>query len=293
MQIKGQIVVLLTVVAFAAFARKATMPQLSAPAFAHTDAEKNDMARAMLGRALDFSNDCIPDGGPWVGGGEPPFTWNGFLGRGAVDGWSQQDRKDAFAFYLSTLGTNDCRSLPLRERELVRVALSKCRTFNFVEAAPSLKALALNPNGIYRDHAIELAMQFSPVDDSATAFSETIMTNTTAYTRREYAAASCQYARMLLNFNATNDVQRAIRNRAVNMFYRNRLLPANAYYVVDRLFVQYISGYETSSNRLENVNNLLSLSTCPRISVEYFTSVTNQLLSSGQPLVQLNIGEGE
>ena len=263
----------------------------TACAFAHTDAEKSDMARAMLGRALDFSNDCIPDGGPWVGGGEPPFTWNGFLGRGAVDGWSQQDRKDAFAFYLSTLGTNDCRALPLRERELVRVALSKCRAFNFVEAAPSLKALALNPNGIYRDHAIELAMQFSPVDDSATAFSETIMTNTTAYTRREYAAASCQYARVLLNFNATNDVQRAIRDRAVNMFYRNRMLPSNAYYVVDMLFVRYVNGYETSSNRLEHAINALSLPSSNPTTIRRFTSVTNQLLSSGQPLVQLDIGE--
>lgn len=264
----------------------------TACAFAHTDAEKNDMARAMLGRALDFSNDCIPDGGPWVGGGEPPFTWNGFLGRGAVDGWSQQDRKDAFAFYLSTLGTNDCRSLPLRERELVRVALSKCRAFNFVEAAPSLKALALNPNGIYRDDAIELAIQFSPVDDTATAFAETIMTNTTGYTRRENAAACCQYADMLLKFSATNDAQRAVRDRAVNMYYRNRILPSSAYSIVDRLFVQYIGGYEASSNRLEHALNALSLPSSNSTTRRRFTSVTNQLLSSGRPLVQLDIGEG-
>ena len=263
----------------------------TACAFAHTAAEKNAMAKAMLGRALDFSNDCIPDGGPWVGEGEPPFTWNGFLGRGEVDGWSQQDRKDAFAFYLSTLGTNDCRSLPPREHELVRVALSKCSAFNFVEAAPSLKALALNPNGIYRSNAIRLAIQFSPVDDSVTAFAETIMTNTVGCTRQEYGAASCQYAQMLLDFNATNDMQRTVRDRAVNMFYRNRMLPSAAYSIVDGLFVRYISGYETSSNRLEHALNVLSMPIYAELSGEHFISVTNQLLSSGQPLVQLNIGE--
>ena len=262
-------------------------------AFAHTVEETNAVARAMLERALDFSNDNISDGGPWVGEGEPPFTWNGFLGRGEVDGWSQQARKDAFAWYLSTLGTNNCTSFTAMDKELVRIALSKCRTLNFIEAGPSMKALALNPDGIYRSNAIRLAIQFCPVDDLATVFTETIMTNTTGYTRQEFSAASCEYARMLLNFNATNDAQRAIRDRAVNMFYRNRMLPANAYYVVDRLFVQYINGYETSSNRLECALNVLSLPIYAELSGDYFTSVTNQLLSSGQPLVQLSIGGGE
>ena len=265
----------------------------TACAFAHTDAEKNDMARAMLGRALDFSNDCIPDGGPWVGGGEPPFTWNGFLGRGAVDGWSQQDRKDAFAFYLSTLGTNDCRSLPLRERELVRVALSKCRAFNFVEAAPSLKALALNPNGICRVDAIRLVMQFCPVEDSLTDFAEMIITNNAGYSSRESGVTSGHYANRLLSFNPTNAVQFACRSRGVGMLYRHRMTDPVATEIVDELFKKYISGYSASSNRLAFAVNAIDTPGCVPPDKSYFTSVTNQLLSSGQPLVQLDIGEGE
>ena len=261
--------------------------------FAHTPEETNDMVRAMLERAAFGWNDDLSDGVPWIGGGEPPLTWNGFLGRGEVDGWSQQERKNAFAWYLSTLGTNDCTSFTTTDQALVRTALFECRTLNYTNAAPALKALALNPNGIYRSDAIRLAMQFCPVDDSETAFAESIMTNTTGYTRHEFSAASCEYARMLLNFNATNDIQRAIRNRAVNMFYRNRMLPSNAYYVVDMLFVRYIGGYETSSNRLEHALNVLSLPNSNPIIIRKFTTVTNQLLSSGQPLVQLNIGGGD
>lgn len=260
---------------------------------AHTPEETNAVARAMLEHAAFGWNDDLSDGGPWIGGGEPPLTWNGFLGRGEVDGWSQQARKNAFAWYLSTLGTNDCTSFTTTDRELVRTALFECRTLNYVEAAPSLKALALNTNGIYRSNAIELAMQFSSVDDAMTSFVETIMTNMVGYTSGERGTASCQYANRLLSFDATNDVQMAVRDRAVNMFYRNRMLPSAAYSIVDRLFVQYISGYETSSNRLEHALNALSLPSSNPTTIRRFTSVTNQLLSSGQPLVQLNIDDGE
>ena len=262
-------------------------------AFAHTVEETNAVARAMLERALDFSNDNISDGGPWVGEGEPPFTWNGFLGRGEVDGWSQQARKDAFAWYLSTLGTNNCTSFTAMDTELVRIALSKCRTLNFIEAGPSMKALALNPDGIYRSNAIRLAIQFCPVDDLATVFTETIMTNTTGYTHRESGMASCQYANRLLSFNATNAVQIACRDNAVMMFYRHRMTDPAATEIVDNLFGRYIAGYNTSSNRLAFAIFAIDNPSCVRPDKLYFTSVTNQLLSSGQPLVQLSIGGGD
>ena len=260
---------------------------------AHTPEATNAVVRAMLEHAALGWNDDLSDGGPWMGGGEPPLTWNGFLGKGEVDGWSQQARKDAFAWYLSTFGTNDCTFFTATDRTLVRTALFECRTLNYKEASPALKALAMNPNGIYREEAIELAMQFSPVDDALTSFAETIMTNMVGYTSGERGTASCQYANRLLSFDATNNVQMAVRDRAVNMFYRNRMLPSAAYSIVDRLFVQYISGYETSSNRLEHALNALSLPSSYPTTLRRFTSVTNQLLSSGQPLVQLNIGEGE
>ena len=260
-------------------------------ALAYTTEETNAVARAMLERVYYSAHDDLSE--PLVDVGEPPFTWNGFLGRGEVDGWSQQARKDAFAWYLSTLGTNDCTSFTSMDRELVRIALSKCRTLNFIEAGPSLKALALNPNGIHRNNAIRLAIQFCPVNDSMTVFTETIMTNTVGYTHRESGMASCQYANRLLSFNATNAVQIACRENAVRMFYRNRMSDAAGTEIVDELFVRYIAGYGTSSNRLAFALNAIASPSCVRPDKQYFTSVTNQLLSSGQPLVQLNIDDGE
>ena len=47
-----------------------------------------------------------------------------------------------------------------------------------------------------------------------------------------------------------------------------------------------------SSNRLEFANFVLGHPDARDFNIRKFTSVTNQLLSSGQPLVQLDIGEG-
>ena len=68
MPIRGHIAILLTAVAFAAFARKATMPQLSAPAFADTEVVTNmpmpsvDMATRRVSFSLAFAatpSNCV------------------------------------------------------------------------------------------------------------------------------------------------------------------------------------------------------------------------------------------
>ena len=53
-----------------------------------------------------------------------------------------------------------------------------------------------------------------------------------------------------------------------------------------------IDGYVASSNRLTYAINAFSYPACASIFGDYFTSVTNQLLSSGQPLIQLDIDVG-
>ena len=154
-----------------------------------------------------------------------------------------------------------------------------------------MKTLALNPKGIYRDRAIELAIKFSNVDDSITAFVETIMTNSPSYNFIEQGKASAHYASRLLSFNVTNAIQIASRDAGVKMLYRNRLLESGTDAIIDEVFLKYIDGYGSSSNRLEYAINSFSHPKCAKIFGAYFTSVTNQLLSSGQPLPWINFGE--
>ena len=74
------------------------------------------------------------------------------------------------------------------------------------------------------------------------------------------------------------------------MLYRNRLLESGTDAIIDEVFLKYIDGYGTSSNRLEYAINSFSYPKCAEIFGDYFTSVTNQLLSSGQPLPWINVG---
>ena len=263
----------------------------AAAAHGHTPAETNEMVSAMLGRVLYFASDNWVDN-VGISKREAPVTWPGFLGRDESHGWTLAEKKAAFDWYLSTLGTNDCKALRGDERRYVGVAVDQCRVLNYVEAMTPLKALALNPRGICRKDAMELVIQFCPVDDATTEFVETIMTNSAVYNFREQGAASAHYADRLLSFNATNTVQLASREAAVRMLYRNRLLESGTDAIIDEVFFKYIDGYSSSSNRLEYAINAFSYPKCARIFGDYFTSVTNQLLSSGQPLPWINVGGG-
>jgi len=259
--------------------------------YAHTEAETNAVARSMLEFVLLSVDDSFDDTDNGVEK-EAIVTWPSFLALGESEGWTPPEKKAAFAWYLSMLGTNDCTSLSATDHELVRIALSKCEVLDYAEGVQSYKALALNPKGIYRNRAIELAIKYSPVNDSTTEFVETIMTNLTSYSIGESGAASCQYANKILSFNATNECQQMIVGNAVEMFYRNRMLAPNAFSIIDHLFVKYIDNYVMSSNRLEHALYSLSLPDCGPIAKRRFTSVTNQLLSSGQPLPWINVGGG-
>lgn len=255
----------------------------------HTYDETNDVVYAALDRAA-FYYDDLPWGAP-PDNDPPPTTWRGFLGAD-TNGWTLAGKMAAFDWYLSTLATNDCETLDESDELYARVAVGKCKWLNYTNSVNAMKTLALNPKGICRDSAIELAIKFSPVDDLVTTFVETIMTNSAGYSLMERGTASCQYADKLLSFNATNENQRTVVANAIGMFYKNRMLAPNAFSVVDHLFVRYIDNYTMSSNRLEHALHVLSLPDCGPVAKRNFTSVTNQLLSSGQPLPWINVGWG-
>ena len=271
----------MTLCAFAASSVVAT-------ASGHTYDETNEMVYAALSRAAfyyaDLREGSPPDNDP------PPTTWLGFLGP-ETNGWTLAGKMAAFDWYLSTLATNDCKSLDYFDKLYAAVAVGKCEEFNYTNAVNSMKALALNSKGICRDDAIGLVVNFGNVDDSTTAFVETILTNSTIYNFYEQGTASARYASRLLSFNATNVIQIASRDAAVRMLYRNRLLESGTDAIIDEVFLKYIDGYGASSNRLEYAINSFSYPKCAEIFGNYFTSVTNQLLSSGQPLPWIEVGD--
>ncbi len=270
-----------TIMTLCAFAASSVV----ATASGHTYDETNEMVYAALSRAAfyyaDLREGSPPDNDP------PPTTWLGFLGP-ETNGWTLAGKMAAFDWYLSTLATNDCKSLDYFDKLYAAVAVGKCEEFNYTNAAPAMKALALNPRGIERDEAIGLAVKFSAVDAATTEFVETIITNVNGYSSGERVECYWEYAKKLRQDPCTNGVCAS----ALSMFYRNRKVSGTGAATLDRLFADKIEGYAQSSNRLDTALSMLTVTNMRPQFVEYFTGVTNQLLSSGQPLPWIEVCNG-
>ena len=270
-----------TIMTLCAFAASSVV----ATASGHTYDETNEMVYAALSRAAfyyaDLREGSPPDNDP------PPTTWLGFLGP-ETNGWTLVGKMAAFDWYLSTLATNDCKSLDYFDKLYAAVVVGKCEEFNYTNAAPAMKALALNPRGIERDEAIGLAVKFSAVDAATTEFVETIITNVNGYSSGERVECYWEYAKKLRQDPCTNGVCAS----ALSMFYRNRKVSGTGAATLDRLFADKIEGYAQSSNRLDTALSMLTVTNMRPQFVEYFTGVTNQLLSSGQPLPWIEVCNG-
>ena len=280
-----------TIIAFG-FALVA-MFMVSAEGLALTPSETNEVARRLIIRAKSL-RDChdIPDEGELYKPEEDPGTWYGFLGLDETNGLTVATKKSAFDWYLSTLGTNNCQSLSSLDKSLVLTAVGLCESLAYTNAVPSLKALTVNPLGIYRETALEIVLNFSPVDDYTTQFVEEIVTNGVKFSMIERGCACGIYAQNIITRQATNDMQRAAKERAWKMLYRHRRPNLIGTGILDSLFISQVQGYELSSNRLEFAEYVLSHPDADSSAIRRFTSVTNQLLSSGQPLPWINVGGG-
>ena len=256
-----------------------------ASAWAHTYDETNDIVYAALDRAA-FYYDDLPWGSP-PDNDPPPTTWRGFLGAD-TNGWTLAGKMAAFDWYLSTLATNDCEILDESDELYARVALGKCEWFNYTNSVNAMKTLALNPKGVYREWAINLAVRFSSIDNTTTEFVETIITNVSGYTSGERVGCYWEYVKKLRQDPCTNGACAS----ALSMFYRNRKVSGTGAATLDRLFSDKIVGYANSSNRLDTALSMLMVTNMRPQFVEYFVGVTNQLLSSGQPLPWINVGGG-
>ena len=260
---------------------------------AFSPAETNRVARKLVYRAMRLSGcHTIPDEGTPYDPDEDLGTWHGFLGVDETNGWTVVAKKAAFDWYLSTLGSCDCRLLSRRDKLLVLNAVEMCGMLAYTNAVPYLKALAYNANGIYREEAIKTVLNFSSVDDATTMFIEGIVTNDVKFGMVERGDACGVYAHNIMTRQATNDVQRTAKERAWKMLYRHRMLDLIGTGILDSLFVSQIQGYESSSNRLVFAEYVLSHPDSDSDDIRRFTSVTNQLLSSGQPLPWIEVDDG-
>ena len=258
----------------------------------HTPDMTNRLIRAMLYNSLRWSSDRLVVGDAPPRKRLPASTLQTFLSVKVEDEWSMSERQSVFDSYLSSLGQRDLKSLEGFDKYLVRRALYQCGVFNYTNGVPSFKALALNPLGIERERAVELVLRFGRLDDEQIAFVETIATNVNVYAMLERDMALVNLYQKMEQTPPTNDVNRVARTHVAQMMYRHRHIDLAGSVVRDMACVSCFDGYATSSNRLADAQFVLARSEGPYGVWSYFSTVTNQLLSSGQPLRQLPIGEG-
>ena len=263
---------------------------LSAMAWAvHSSEESNEIILSLLARAQRYANANLLSDEEAQYWQIVPENWQGFLMPDRSENWTLVERKSAFDSYLNGLSTNDCKKLSRREQGLIQTALVQCEIIGYTNSVPALRGLAFNSNGVYRSKAMELAIKFMQVSDETTCFVENVVTNHEIFSKQERATSFIEYEHVLRGTLNTNPVV----SRSAQMFYRHRYDNGLAAVSCDLMLTSHLNGYEMSSNRLAHAMWALGLNEIKVDAQRYFTSVTNQVLSSCQPLRRIDVGGNE
>lgn len=261
---------------------------ISPHSYAHSSTSTNELVKSMLLRVAEFGSDT-PDCEPQNERRLAPVTWKGFLVGGENEGWTLPEKKAAFLWFLSVASTNDWSASSSEDDEYVRVAIRQSQLLACSEAVPAMKAMVVNPNGIYKDRAVDLIARLGAFDGSMASFLENVFTNHVGVDSAVRFSAIKGVSKRLMNETCFNDDM----VNTLHAIYRNRNRDCVGAITTDRLLSAKLDNYAISSNRMATACRMLSMQNARQGLVGYFTNVTNQLQSSGQPLRQLTIGEGE
>ncbi len=264
------------------------------PVRGQTEEETNNCVRIML--RVAFAHPC---NGYKVGDRVFDFSREDvFYGRIETgDGWTPSSRKAAFEDYMEKVGrVNFTTSTSIYYScSTVSKAVVQCMGMRATNTVSALRRLALNETypERYRKKAIMASIRLGGVTTASSSFVESILTNSVTFSLPERGIAAGLYVRELQTNCATNSETIACREQAVGMFYRNRMKSVAAAYTIDQLLIGNLPGYAMSSNRLVTALSVLSNPEADDEDRTDFAAITNQLLSAGQPLQQLNFGGTE
>ena len=230
---------------------------------------------------------------------EPNFSMpEVFFGMVGIEGdWPVARRKAAFDAYLAVMADTDFSDETNNDRMLPIWATAQCMSMNYTNALPYIRRLVLNTTltGWRRRREIGKFIAFAPVADETTATIEAIFTNRVDFTWEDREECF-DYAAKVVAASHSNLVSQSVCDRAARVFTNNATewQLAGEY---DYFWENYYSGYAMSSNRLQFVNNALTntnltQNTDWRYLNDGLIAVTNEIHSSGQPLIQLNIDFG-
>jgi len=260
------------------------------PLHAHTLAETNEVVSALLSASSPHL-DNFSESTSWsFVDTRNPFQFFNLIED--ADGWTYDGRRAAFDEFLEAMWKFDFNDETLQYRGLSTKAVAQCAFMNYTNALPAMKKLIVNETYPHRARikAIKSLVPMMPLDVEGSCYVESIFTNTTKFTIAERGVICGMYVDRIVSSQTNGQYNVSVFADAVQRFYGHRKRDSAGSVILDELFVAGISGYSASSNRLDYAMFMLSHKDCNKLEEEKFSVITNQLLSSGQPLRWINVG---
>ena len=263
------------------------MAGLSFMALPHTENEKLEVGRYMArfvkaSTSYDHIDEALANYREW----SRPEVFFGIN----IDGWTVDEKKDAFDAYIRYIATTNCANEESPDHVASISAIEQCCWMSRTNELASIRQFVLNTQHPYRFLITKPVIELGGLDNASIDFAEAVATNVTEFSRGERGVAFGMLSKKLSQANVGDlDVSNAC-NRITSMFYRNKQLSVAGALSIDKLLAERLNGYAASSNRLETALFVLSQTNRTDRVTEYFTTLTNQLLSSCRPLEVLDVG---
>ena len=254
--------------------------------FSHTENEKLEAARhmAMVVKectSYDTTDEMLANYREW----SRPEVFFGIN----INGWTVDEKEDAFDAYIRYIATTNCEDEESRDYNASISAIEQCCWMSRTNELASMRQFVLNTRHPYRFLITRSVIELGGLDNASIDFAEAIATNVTVFSRAERGIAFGKLWKKLSLADMSDPAVSNACNRITDMYYRHRHLSVAGALIIDTLLAERLNGYATSSNRLETALFVLSQSNRVERVTEYFTAVTNQLLSSDQPLTVLDV----
>lgn len=263
---------------------------LFSSAYAWTEAETNSVAKRMAEALFVASNEGhfidIGDGdeGGEVVAREQFPTFESLFEGVVAPGWDVAAKRAAFLWYLNELTTNPECCLTEMDRQLAISSFWFCREKGDTNALQYAMAVLVATNSI-EALGYEASLIFQKYAEPSEQMNSTLesMLEDARCLRGPHARAII-YSNYSRKLGVAYDVgQTNLARNGASVLYRG-LRDHKGARPLDNLLLKIFPNYGASSNRLSVALRALSDDLQDERTNEYFSPITNQLLSTGQPL---------
>lgn len=246
-------------------------------AYAHSETQTNALIQSMLRQSLIRPNFDTRTQSfktmPRMASSQAEFFTQ-------EDGWSEDEKRSVFDWYLSHLSTTaiPCGMVSGRlwaDNPLAVAAIAQCEAMSYTNALPMIIQNVTNSFDSSRSLSIRLALEWSTLNDSLAELVCGIVTNEQKYTRGERNLTYRVFCDKIISRYSDLDAAES----AADAIYGQRSDPIGAV-ALDRMLIAVKPGYSNSADRCACALSVLANENSSASCVRYFEMVTNTIDSA-------------